>query len=85
MERAGIISGLERQVKYELQPKYRNGNDQLIRAINYVADFEYIDNASGRLVIEDVKGQRTAVYKLKKKLFEHRYSPMIITEVNSGR
>ena len=33
---------------------------------NYVADFQYTEK--GRVVVEDVKGVRTPVYKLKKKL-----------------
>ena len=36
---------------------------------NYVADFHYYTK-TGRPVVEDVKGFRTPVYKLKKKLVE---------------
>lgn len=34
----------------------------------YIADFAYTDLERGQHVIEDVKGVRTAVYRLKKKL-----------------
>lgn len=34
----------------------------------YIADFDYYDNLTPALIVEDVKGVRTAVYKLKKKL-----------------
>lgn len=61
LERAGTISNLKRQVKYELIPK-QTGE----RACNYVADFTYMEN--GRLVVEDVKGVKTDAYKIKKKL-----------------
>lgn len=35
---------------------------------NYVADFSYIETATGREVVEDVKGVRTNVYRIKRKL-----------------
>lgn len=61
LERAGRISDLKRQVKYELIPK-QDGE----RACYYVADFIYTQD--GKLVVEDVKGYKTEVYKIKKKL-----------------
>lgn len=68
----GKISGLKMQPIYILQEKFKlNGKN--IRAIKYVADFEYLDNSSGKIVIEDVKGIKTDVYKLKKKLFQKKY------------
>ncbi len=38
------------------------------RQLTYVADFEYWDVKLGRLVVEDVKGMKTQVYKIKKAL-----------------
>lgn len=64
------ISDLRLQVKFELQPSYVI-NGRTIRAINYIADFVY--NESGKDIIEDTKGFRTEVYKLKKKMFEYKY------------
>ena len=61
LERAGAISNLKRQVKYELIPKQIGE-----RSCNYVADFTYMEN--GKLVVEDVKGVKTDAYKIKKKL-----------------
>lgn len=61
MERSGMISELERQVKFELIAKSEHG-----RAINYIADFTY--RQGGKTVIEDAKGFKTAVYKLKKRM-----------------
>ena len=66
LERAGIIKGLKRQVPYILIDKSRYG-----RAIKYVADFVYYEY--GKLVVEDVKGVRTPVYKLKKRLMAERF------------
>lgn len=62
LERAGKISGLCRQVTYELIPKQEGE-----RACNYIADFIYF-NEEGKLVVEDCKGYRTDAYKIKKKL-----------------
>ena len=61
LERAGKISDLKRQVKYELIPK-QDGE----RACNYVADFVYCQD--GETVVEDCKGFRTEGYKIKRKL-----------------
>lgn len=36
----------------------------------YIADFVYFDKTTKRTVVEDYKGVRTAVYKLKKKLMK---------------
>ena len=41
----------------------------------------YYDCESGEEVIEDVKGIKTAVYKLKKKLFEYKYKEYTIREI----
>lgn len=62
LERAGKISGLTRQVKYELIPKQQGE-----RSCSYVADFVYKD-AEGNTVVEDCKGYRTEGYKIKRKL-----------------
>lgn len=80
-ERAGLIRDLKLQPKFELQPKYTNANGDKIRAITYVADFSYFDVERGCQVVEDAKGVKTEVYKLKKKLFEFKYPDMIIVEV----
>ena len=46
----------------------------------YYADFQYWDIERGIEVIEDVKGVKTEVYKLKKKLVETIYA-ISITEI----
>ena len=71
----GIISNLRTQVKYELQPKYRIGIKP-IRSITYIADFVYNDR-NGNEIVEDVKGFKTEIYKLKKKMFEYKYQKEI--------
>lgn len=75
LERKGKISNLRTQVKYELQPKYEIGGEK-IRAIHYIADFVY--ELKGDEIVEDTKGYRTQIYKLKKKMFEYKYNKKII-------
>ena len=68
LENANIISNLSRQVLFELIPK-QDGE----RAVKYIADFMYVETATGKIIVEDVKGYRTDVYKIKRKLFKWRY------------
>jgi len=70
MESKGLIEGLQLQVRYELQPTFKLDNET-IRGITYIADFVYTEN--GKLVVEDCKGFRTDIYKLKKKMFMYKY------------
>jgi hypothetical protein len=39
----------------------------------YVADFSYFDAERQRFVVEDVKGVKTEVYRLKKKMMKAQY------------
>lgn len=48
------------------------------RCGRYVGDFSYIDNQTGLGVVEDVKGVRTPVYRLKKKLMLALYGIDIV-------
>lgn len=71
---------LERITNLEIQPEYKiwtlreDGTE--IAVAKYIADFRYVRD--GKLVIEDVKGVKTPVYKLKKKLIEARYGIRIL-------
>ena len=74
MLKAGKIKDLKRQVKYILIPSQRNANNRVIeRECAYIADFVYTDTETGEMVVEDVKGLRTDVYKIKRKLMLERY------------
>lgn len=73
-EKVGEISHLRLQPRYLLQEAFKHDGKQY-REIEYVADFEYIEN--GVTVVVDVKGFRTAVYMIKKKLFLYRYGSSI--------
>lgn len=83
LERAGVITGLQRQVKYPLIPKQeqtyerispktgkrlKDGVRTLEQECAYVADFVYQDAKTGELHVEDTKGVRTKDYIIKRKL-----------------
>lgn len=65
-ERAGIISNLELQVPFDLIPKMKHG-ERTLRKIIYKADFMYSEG--DKVVVEDVKGMETQVFKIKMRLF----------------
>ena len=70
LERAGKITDLVLQPKFELIQKYTiNGRN--VRKMEYIADFKYTEN--GKMVVEDAKGFKTKEYLIKKKLFEFKY------------
>ena len=66
LERAGKVTDLQRQVKFELIPSQRIGGKVVERACNYIADFVYTEN--GKKVVEDTKGFKTTDYIIKRKL-----------------
>jgi len=71
LQRAGHITKLQCQVPYLLIPsQYENGKC-IERSCKYVADFVYWQN--GQLVVEDAKGMKTDVYRIKKKLMLYTY------------
>ena len=63
LERAGVISDLQVHVPFQLVPK-----DGKERAICYEADFVYMEK--GERVVEDFKGYKTDVYKIKRRLMK---------------
>ena len=87
LQAAGIIHDLQLQVKFVLIPAQREecnevyksgsrkGKPKLGKIIEhecaYYADFVYFEN--GEKIVEDAKGMRTEVYKVKRKLMLERY------------
>ena len=79
-QEAGEISDLRLQVPFEIIPEIRERRvvhlktkDKEVekcvqKAVHYVADFVYKDNATGKEEVVDAKGFRTEGYKLKKKM-----------------
>lgn len=80
LEQAGLIKDLETQKKFLLLDTFRK-NGKIYKQINYYADFVYYNIYEKKTIVEDVKGYRTEVYKIKKKLFEYKYPDLTITEV----
>ena len=72
LARGGIISDLELQPSFALRGQ-RGGV-----VCKYLADFQYSED--GKRVVEDVKGMKTPVYRLKAKLFRDNFG-FSITEV----
>lgn len=72
LEKAGKIKELELQKEYELQPSFKL-NNKTSRKITYRADFTYKTTEDDKLHVVDIKGFRTDVYRLKKKIFEYKY------------
>ena len=86
LERAGEISNLETQVKFELIPaqyedvevvmktKIKTVKVCIERACHYIADFQYVDK-EGNTVVEDTKSDptKTPEYLIKKKLMYLNY------------
>ena len=56
-QKAGKITRLERQVKFEIIPKGVDPFGKFIKPETYIADFTYTDS-DGRFRVEDVKGYR---------------------------
>ena len=71
-ERRGEIKDLRRQVEIEIQRAFVDNANNKHRAIKYIADFTYYDLKDYSIHYIDVKGFKTEVYKLKKKLLAYR-------------
>src|SRR5690625_4823265 len=70
-KRANDIKDFKLQTRYLLQKRFRK-NAKKYNKIEYIADFEIIHNDETRELI-DVKGVRTQVFNIKKKMFHKRY------------
>lgn len=90
LERGGVISDLRLQVEFELIPAQyepdaialtKTGKEKIVkgkcieRKCSYLADFVYLDNETGKTIVEDAKSPitRTPEYRIKKKLMLYRY------------
>ena len=68
--RAGKIKDLRLQVRYDLIPKQKFRDGTTMIGTYYLADFVYFDCDKGCEVVEDVKGKKTDVYQIKRKLMK---------------
>lgn len=75
LEKAKEIKNLRLQVPFLLQESFRK-NNKMYRKIEYIADFVYEEN--GQTIVEDTKGVKTEVFKIKQKLFEYKYPDLTL-------
>lgn len=68
MENAGEISGLRRQVSFEIIPPCTLDGRRR-PSTKYIADFVYT-NKDGKEIVADAKGHKTDVYEIKRKLMK---------------
>lgn len=67
------IRDLVLQPRFELLPSQKLPNGKTQRKMEYVADFMFFDTKQLCSRVIDVKGMRTQVYQLKKKLYNDKY------------
>ena len=72
LQKAGKIKDLQRQTSIPIIIMD-------IKIAVYKPDFVYYDNEKNKIIIEDVKGMQTAVFKLKKKILEAQGYKILIT------
>ena len=80
---ANQITDLRRQVRYALQPSFRDAAGRKVRAITYTVDFEYREG--NRLIAEDWKGFQTQAGAVRQKMFRAKYSDVELRITGKGR
>jgi len=70
LQKIGEIKNLRLQVPFLLQESFKK-NGKTYRKIEYIADFVYEEK--GQVIVEDTKGVKTDIFKIKQKLFECKY------------
>ena len=80
LQNYGEIADLQCHPRFLLQEAFVH-NGERERAIYYEADFSFTDHEN--IYVEDVKGVKTEVYKLKRKLFIKKYPSIIFKEIGA--
>jgi len=80
MQEVGLIKDLKLQPQFLLIPTFRK-NGKTYRKTVYIADFSYFSIKDDKIIVEDTKGFKTDVYRLKRKMFEYKYPQLEIREV----
>lgn len=75
LQEHGQIRDLELQPTFEIAVQAPTGVRVVVR--RYRADFRYLDNKTGRRIVEDVKGHDTDLSKFKRELVEAAYGVTI--------
>lgn len=72
LQKACEIRNLKLQPEFILQDSFRL-KKQTHRSIKYIADFQYQNFTTSEIIVEDVKGMKTEVYRIKKKLLLYKF------------
>lgn len=81
LEKAKHIYSLALQTRFMLQEAFEKQGEHFGQ-ITYLADFTYYEAKNKNIwIVEDVKGMKTDVYKLKKKLLLYRYKNIELREL----
>jgi hypothetical protein len=83
LQRAGYIHHLELQPEFVLVEAFTTSAGVKFRGVKYRGDFRY--DEGGRDVVEDVKGNATEVYRIKRQLFALRFPDVDFREIKVGR
>ena len=74
LETAGEITDLKLQVEFQVSQGWINPETgEKIRSRFYVADFQYVDKAQKKIIVEDTKGMETPDFRLKWDLVKSQY------------
>lgn len=73
LERAGQITDLRLQPRYELQPAFVDNKGMKRASIQYTADFAFREPGNPREVILEVKGALTRDYLVRARLFLYQH------------
>ena len=77
LERAREITNLEIHPRFILQ----EFSQTKLRPIIYEADFQYYDVKEKKIIVEDVKGFETPIYKMKRKMFSEKFPHFSFIEI----
>ena len=83
-EERGEITDLKCHPSFVILMGFKHRFAGKVRGIKYIADFTYTDMEinHGQVVVEDVKGSATEVYKIKRKMFLKLYPFVVFLEIN---
>ena len=74
LEQAGEITALVLQPEFQILRGFINPETgEKTKSRFYVGDFEYIDNATNKIIVEDTKGVETPEFRLKWDLVKSLY------------
>lgn len=83
LARAGVITELVLQPRFEIYPAFRDNKGVKRQNIEYIADFMY--NENGNVIVEDVKGKETDEFRMKMKMFLNQYRQYDFRLIKKGR